>query len=64
MVTEEEARACRHAFMTSEKPLTLGRALGPLMAWLALFLLLVFSGLTDHTGGSQERQMVTEAEAR
>jgi hypothetical protein len=65
MVTEQEAKACRHAFMTPERPLTLGRAFGPLMAWLALFLLLVFSGLAERMGGSlQDRQMVTEVEAR
>jgi hypothetical protein len=65
MVTAQEARACRHAFMTPEHPLTLGRALGPLMEWLALFVILILSGLAGHSGGSlQERQMVTEAEAR
>jgi hypothetical protein len=66
VVTEEEARACRHAFMTPERPMTLGRAFGPLMAWLTLFLILVFSGLTGQSGRAlqPDGQMVTKADAR
>jgi hypothetical protein len=59
MVPEKEARACRHAFMTPERPLILGRGLGPLVAWLGLFVLAVSRAIR----AVQSRQNVTEAEA-
>jgi hypothetical protein len=45
MISELEAKACRHAFTVRERAVPLGRALGPLVAWLALFLFLTVGGL-------------------
>jgi len=47
MVSELEARACKHAFMRPTHPLRWGRAVGPLMSWTALFLLAALGGWVD-----------------
>ena len=41
VISEIEARACRHAFMTPTHPYTWGRLLGPLMVWAAFLVLMV-----------------------
>ena len=45
MVSEQEARACKHAFMRPAHPAGWGRAVGPLMTWAAFFLLAALGGL-------------------
>ena len=45
MVTEEEVRAYRHAFMTPGHPHKSGRVLGPLMVWLGFFGIAFIGGL-------------------
>lgn len=45
MVTEDEARACRQAFMTPNYPLTSARCFGSLIAWVAFFGFAVIVGL-------------------
>ncbi len=37
MENEIEARACRHAFMTSEHHFPWVRALGPMISWTTFF---------------------------
>jgi hypothetical protein len=48
LVSELEARACRHAYMKPAHPLRWGRTVGPLMSYAAFFLLAALGGLTAH----------------
>jgi len=45
VVSETEARACRHAFMTPTHPYRWGRILGPLMVWAAFFVFMIAGGV-------------------
>ena len=52
MVSEQEARACKHAFMQPTHPAHWARAVGALMSYAAFFVLLTLGGLV---GGSPNR---------
>jgi hypothetical protein len=52
VVSEAEARACKHAFMSPPHPLRWGRTVGPLMTWAAFFLFAALSGLTPQKNPS------------
>jgi len=45
MVSEQEVRACKHAFMQPAHPAHWGRAVGALMSYAAFFVLLTVGGL-------------------
>jgi len=50
MISEIEARTTRHALMHPRHPVPLGRALAPLMVWLAFFgIAIIGSVITQPT---------------
>ena len=61
MVSELEARACKHAFMNAAHPFRWGRAIGPLMSYAAFFLLAALGGLTAHKSPNSTASMNTMA---
>ena len=61
MVTEYEASAHRHAFVQPQHPLLLGRAIGPLVMWLALFGFLVVGGLVAQPSSRLESSLAVDA---
>ena len=52
MVSEIEARACRHSF-TSQTDYSWGRTLGPLMVWAAFFVVMIIGGALAPTSSPQ-----------
>jgi hypothetical protein len=61
MVSELEARACKHAFMRPAHPLRWGRAVGPLMSWAAFFLFAALGGLAAQKNPNSTASMNTIA---
>jgi hypothetical protein len=57
VVSELEARACKHAFMRPDHPLRWGRAVGPLLSYAAFFLLAALGGLTAHNNPNRTASM-------
>ena len=48
MVSEVEARACKHGSMMAPHPFRSGQALGPLMTWAVFFFFATLAGLLAH----------------
>ncbi len=63
MVSELEARACKHAYMRPDHPFRWGRAVGPLMSYAAFFLLAALGGLTADKNPHSTASMKTIAAA-
>ena len=61
MVSEQEARACKHAFMRPAHPAGWGRAVGPLLTWAAFFLLAALGGLATQKVPTSTASMNTMA---
>ena len=59
MVSEIEARACRHSF-TSQTD-SWGRALGPLVVWAAFFVVMIVGGALAPSPSTQVAAYVDRA---